>query len=135
MRSLRSGSLRSGPSLESYRSLFLRGSECLVRLTKNHPTSSELDQTTLTLLFFHFAGNLKTKTKSNVLWPLYAFNARVRTKGLKRRAKPKVEPPILKSLRSLSLAAQIDVKPCFTFNSIGQKTAICWQALDSGEEN
>lgn len=66
MRSLRSGSLRSGPSLESYRSLFLRGSECLVRLTKNHPTSSELDQTTLTLLFFHFVDNLKTKTKSNV---------------------------------------------------------------------
>lgn len=30
---------------------------------------------------------------------------------------------ILKSLRSLSLAAQIDVRPCFTFNSIGQKTA------------
>lgn len=37
--------------------------------------------------------------------------------------------PILKSLWSLSLAAQIDVKPCFTFNSIGQKTAICWGEL------
>lgn len=35
--------------------------------------------------------------------------------------------PILKSLRSLSLAAQIDVRPCFTFNSIGQKTAIRWR--------
>lgn len=41
--------------------------------------------------------------------------------------------PILKSLRSLSLAAQIDVRPCFTFNSIGQKTAIRWRdASDAG---
>lgn len=38
---------------------------------------------------------------------------------------------ILKSLWSLSLAAQIDVKPCFTFNSIGQKTAICLGARGS----
>lgn len=47
---------------------------------------------------------------------------RARTKALKTAVKP-----ILKSLRSLSLAAQIDVKPCFTFNSIGQKTAIRWR--------
>lgn len=47
---------------------------------------------------------------------------RARTKALKTAVKP-----ILKSLRSLSLAAQIDVRPCFTFNSIGQKTAIRWR--------
>lgn len=35
---------------------------------------------------------------------------------------------MLKSMQSLSLAAQIDVRPCFTFNSIGQKrelSALC----------
>lgn len=53
-------------------------------------------------------------------------SGRVR-KGLKTAVKP-----ILKSLRSLSLAAQIDVRPCFTFNSIGQKTAIRrWDAVGS----
>jgi len=51
-----------------------------------------------------------------------AVRKRARTKALKTVVKP-----ILKSLRSLSLAAQIDVRPCFTFNSIGQKTAIRWR--------
>lgn len=54
--------------------------------------------------------------------PRIAVRKRARTKALKTAVKP-----ILKSLRSLSLAAQIDVRPCFTFNSIGQKTAICWR--------
>lgn len=51
-----------------------------------------------------------------------AVRKRARTKALKTTVKP-----ILKSLWSLSLAAQIDVRPCFTFNSIGQKTAIRWR--------
>lgn len=67
------------------------------------------------------------------LLTLQSYSKRVRTKALKTAVKP-----ILKSLRSLSLAAQIDVRPCFTFNSIGQKTAIRWRdaagnrVLDAG---
>lgn len=61
-----------------------------------------------------------------VAYPI-AVRKRARTKALKTVVKP-----ILKSLRSLSLAAQIDVRPCFTFNSIGQKTAIRWRdAVDT----
>ncbi|KAK1117542.1 hypothetical protein K0M31_016577 [Melipona bicolor] len=45
-----------------------------------------------------------------------------RQESSKERGGPE---PMLKSLRSLSLSRpQIDVRPCFTFNSIGQKTAI-----------
>lgn len=47
--------------------------------------------------------------------------------GTYRKSLKTAVKPLLKSLRSLSLAAQIDVKPCFTFNSIGQKTAIRWR--------
>lgn len=54
--------------------------------------------------------------------PYTVVHKQARTKALKTAVKP-----ILKSLRSLSLAAQIDVRPCFTFNSIGQKTAIRWR--------
>ena len=42
----------------------------------------------------------------------------------RRRRRRRSTGPMLKSLRSLSLAAQIDVRPCFTFNSIGQKTLL-----------
>lgn len=62
-----------------------------------------------------------TVESSIAAYPI-AVHKRARTKALKTAVKP-----ILKSLRSLSLAAQIDVRPCFTFNSIGQKTAIRWR--------
>lgn len=64
----------------------------------------------------------KTPSIPRSLLTLTAVRKRARTKALKTAVRP-----ILKSLRSLSLAAQIDVRPCFTFNSIGQKTAIRWR--------
>jgi len=56
------------------------------------------------------------KTFASILQSLLILHKQAHTKALKTAVKP-----ILKSLRSLSLAAQIDVRPCFTFNSIGQK--------------
>lgn len=85
------------------------------------------------------------RTTWDAAWSDYQMQSETRGGGcwrhdraLKRRLLPTrlyipqsskdCEEPMLKSLGSFSIAAQIDVRPCFTFNSIGQKTAICCPA-------
>lgn len=65
---------------------------------------------------FRFASNASPEERQE--------SSKERAAAAAAAAAAAVHRPMLKSLRSLSLAAQIDVRPCFTFNSIGQKTLL-----------